>query len=128
MCKRISGLDNPPILHTPYSLLLTPYFLLLLTRPQLKDLFELADASPNVNMKVGGIQMAINGFKLSSEARDRLLQEAVLGIAEQQPDRRAGGLLLAVRVIEQDVVDVLHGVERPLAGSLGSEVQHRAGV
>ena len=32
---------------------------------------ELADASPNVNMKVGGIQMAINGFKLSSDDRDR---------------------------------------------------------
>lgn len=65
---------------------------------------------------------------LAGELGERLLQEAMMGIGEEQLDRSRRGLLLTMGMIEQHLVEVCFGAGEPVGGGFASQVQHGRGV
>ena len=65
---------------------------------------------------------------LTRERSDRLLQERVLRVPEEHPDRGPRSLLLAVGMVEQHILDVRRSAMRPLDGCAGGQVEHGRGV
>src|SRR5690606_20179128 len=62
---------------------------------------------------------------LARELRQRRGEDRrIAGVAEDQVDRRRGGLLLAVRVVGEDRIDVRAGPPTPCGVGAGAKVQH----
>ena len=61
---------------------------------------------------------------LARELRKRLLKEPVMGIREEELDRRARRLLFTMRVVEQHVVEVRRGAGQPGGVGIRGEVEH----
>ena len=62
------------------------------------------------------------------ELGEGLLQEAVMRVGEEKLDGRPGRLLLAVRVIEEHLVEVRLRAWEPVGVGRGGQVEHGAGV
>ena len=61
---------------------------------------------------------------LARQTRQRPQELRPIGVAEEQTQRRRGGLLLAVRVVDEDVVQVRERARQPGGAGGGGEVQH----
>ena len=65
---------------------------------------------------------------LTRERRERQQQPRMFGVAEDQSQRRRGSLLLAVGVVEQDLLDVRERASAPVVVARRREVKHAGSV
>jgi hypothetical protein len=63
-----------------------------------------------------------------SQLGQRLLEKAMVGIREEQFDRRARRLFFTMGMIEQHLVEMSLYTRKPFRRGFGRQVEHGAGV
>ena len=63
----------------------------------------------------------------SREIRNGFLQEAMIRVREEQLHRGPGGFFLAMRMVEQHLVEVIFGSGQPFGIGRGGQMQHSVG-